>query len=191
MPVVTIVRELRHRDWAGVAYGLAAVGGAVAVAYALRAMRRTTVRQLRFCILTAGAIGIAFNVLHAVGLAVRGHSPLHAEASGVRGLESFLLYVPALFVIEEVFFRGALDAYLHHPDEGTGWVSAFFLSALWGLWHLPLFFADEGFRAIPALLLVQVAVGVPLSLWWRRSGNLVVPGTTHALIDAVRNALQT
>jgi membrane protease YdiL (CAAX protease family) len=31
-------------------------------------------------------------------------------------------------------------------------------------------------------------VGIPLSLFWRRSGNLFVPAAVHALIDAVRNA---
>jgi membrane protease YdiL (CAAX protease family) len=36
---------------------------------------------------------------------------------------------------------------------------------------------------------VQVAVGPFLSLFWRRSGNLMVPGFAHALSDAVRNAL--
>ena len=33
------------------------------------------------------------------------------------------------------------------------------------------------------------AAGVPFSIYWRRSGNLLVPGVPHALIDAVRNAL--
>jgi hypothetical protein len=26
-----------------------------------------------------------------------------------------------------------------------------------------------------------------LSIWWRKSGNLGVSGSTHALIDAIRN----
>ena len=42
------------------------------------------------------------------------------------------------FVLEEVAFRGALDAHVHHEGEGRGWQSALFVSALWGLWHLPI-----------------------------------------------------
>jgi hypothetical protein len=41
------------------------------------------------------------------------------------------------------------------------------------------------------MLLVHGAVGVPLSLGWRRTGTLAVPVIAHALIDAVRNALMT
>ena len=36
---------------------------------------------------------------------------------------------------------------------------------------------------------VHGVIGVPLSFRWRRSGNLFVPGFTHAFIGAVRNSL--
>jgi membrane protease YdiL (CAAX protease family) len=42
---------------------------------------------------------------------------------------------------------------------------------------------------VPQLLIPQVLIGVPLSIYWRRSGNLAVPAFTHAFIDSVRNAL--
>jgi hypothetical protein len=67
MPVVRIVRSVRADDWSGAVYGAVAIGGAVAAAYALRAMRRTTVRQLGLCIATAGVIGLGFNLLGALG----------------------------------------------------------------------------------------------------------------------------
>jgi membrane protease YdiL (CAAX protease family) len=38
-------------------------------------------------------------------------------------------------------------------------------------------------------LLVHMLVGIPLSPYWRRSGNLGVPALTHSLVDALRNAL--
>jgi membrane protease YdiL (CAAX protease family) len=38
-------------------------------------------------------------------------------------------------------------------------------------------------------VVVHVAVGTVLSLFWRRSGNLVVPALGHAFLDALRNAL--
>jgi membrane protease YdiL (CAAX protease family) len=109
-----------------------------------------------------------------------------------------LLGLPASFIAEEVFFRGVLDTYLHQGEQGTGWPSAIYISALWGLWHLPLSaFASSAHPSVESvlsnaamLLLDQIAVGVPLSIWWRRSGNLVVPGIPHVLLDALRNILQ-
>jgi membrane protease YdiL (CAAX protease family) len=91
-------------------------------------------------------------------------------------------------VLEEVFFRGMLDTYVHLPGEARGLGSAVFVSALWAIWHLPIVPAS-GAVVIPGLLVVHVAIGVPLSLYWRRSGNLAVPATAHAFIDALRNVL--
>ena len=107
-----------------------------------------------------------------------------------RGGARFLLG-PVGFVVEEVFFRGGLDTYLHRGEEGTGWLSAIYVSALWGLWHLPGQAAPAGglLGTIVALLVAQIAVGVPLSLWWRKSGNLTVTDTTHALLQAFRAIL--
>lgn len=68
--------------------------------------------------------------------------------------------------------------------------SAFFVSALWGLWHVPVAIGQKPLPLfVVGLIGVHCAVGVPLSLCWRRSGNLFVTCATHALIDAVRNAL--
>jgi membrane protease YdiL (CAAX protease family) len=39
------------------------------------------------------------------------------------------------------------------------------------------------------LVFVHTIIGIPLSIYWRKSGNLAVPAFTHAFIDAVRNAL--
>jgi membrane protease YdiL (CAAX protease family) len=106
------------------------------------------------------------------------------------GVENLLLLVPVTFVMEEVFFRGVLDTYLRQGEEGIGWLSAIFLSALWGLWHLPIVHPLQPLALIITVLLIfQIAIGVPLSIWWRRSGNLTVPGTTHALLDTIRNVL--
>jgi membrane protease YdiL (CAAX protease family) len=83
-----------------------------------------------------------------------------------------------------------LDAHLHHPGEYRPVFSAVFVSALWGLWHLPLLsFTSVGGFIVLALRVVlgHVVVGVFLSFGWRRSGNLGVPAIVHAFIDAVRN----
>ena len=96
------------------------------------------------------------------------------------------MYVPAVFVVEEVFFRGLLDTHVHRTADSGGW-SAVGIGALWGLWHLPLIHPSA--TGLLRLLALHTAVGVPLSVAWRRSGNLAVPGITHAAIDAIRNAL--
>jgi len=44
-------------------------------------------------------------------------------------------------------------------------------------------------RGVCELVTSQSIAGVPLSLFWRKSGNLAVPGFTHAFVDAVRNAV--
>lgn len=155
-------------------------------------MRQTTWRQLVYCLATAGVIGIALDLFSAASRAHLAHKSILAQASGLTGIESFLLYVPIVFVFEEVFFRGVLDTFVYRPEDGRGaawWGSAAFVSLLWGTWHLPIYWDPYGLKALPGLWIFQVAVGVPLSIWWRKSGNLVVTGTTHALIDSVRNAL--
>jgi membrane protease YdiL (CAAX protease family) len=101
-----------------------------------------------------------------------------------------LLYVPLVFVQEEVTFRGAFDSHVQHPGDGRGGLTAVVVSALWGLWHIPLLLGQKPLLLlVPGLLAVHIVIGLPLSIAWRRSGNLFVPGVTHALVDAVRNAL--
>jgi membrane protease YdiL (CAAX protease family) len=67
--------------------------------------------------------------------------------------------------------------------------SAVFVSALWGLWHYPTEGPGNPLATAGLLLLIHIPVGVCLSLGWRKSGNLLVPGIAHAFIDAVRNAI--
>jgi hypothetical protein len=169
------------------AWYVAAVAGAFAAAYALKNFRRATSTDLWQCLATAGVIGMFFMFLNAL-MDGAPHSPFKDRL--VTGITSLLLYIPVTFVLEEVSFRGAFDAHVHHPGESHEYHTAFFVSALWGLWHVPLAF---GQKPLPALIVglvgVHCAFGVPLSLYWRRSGNLFVTSFTHAFVDAVRNAL--
>jgi len=140
-----------------------------------------------FCLATAGVIGILLMALNAVAVGVVHRS--FAARMG-EGITSLLLYVPVVFVLEEVSFRGAFDAHVHHPGESHEYFTAFVVSSLWGLWHIPLLL---GKMPLPLLIVwlvgVHCAIGVPLSIYWRRSGNLFVTGSTHALVDAFRDAL--
>jgi len=187
-PAYRLVADLRTGPHpVRIGFYLSAVAGSVAAAYALRNFHHATVRPLVMCLVIAGGIGITIMVGGAIagGMA---HRTLAQRLSA--GMGSLLLYVPISFVLEEVSFRGAFDSHLHHPGDRRGWATALFVSALWGLWHLPV-----GLGLIPLpllivqLLVVHCVIGVPFSIFWRRSGNLFVTGSTHALIDAVRNAL--
>ena len=196
-PAFAVVREVMHLQFANAAEFSMAMVGAFGLAYALRAMRAKTWGQLGLCILTVGIIGLLPQVLslllpHVLHLhtASRTTTPPPFLQSLTIMTEWFLIG-PVGFVVEEVFFRGALDTYLHSGEQGTGWLSAIVISALWGVWHLPSQAIPAGqlLSTIVALLIAQILVGVPLSLWWRKSGNLVVNDTAHALLDAVRNGL--
>jgi membrane protease YdiL (CAAX protease family) len=106
----------------------------------------------------------------------------------VHALRWLLLYFPVTFLLEEVFFRGMLDSWMHRPGEPRARATAQLVAVLWALWHLPVV-PWTGPGTIVSLLLVHVTLGIPFSLYWRRSGNLTGPAAAHALIDAVRNAL--
>ncbi len=166
-----------------------AVVGAIPAAYALRNFRRSMLRSLLLCLAIAGGLGILVMAIFALG-GVEHYTLLQRVQAFVTGM---LRYLPVGFVIEEVSFRGAFDSHLYHPGESRSVLSALFVSALWGLWHvaaippgpmpMPLWILA------PMLVVVHCLSGVPLSIFWRRSGNLVVPASAHALVDAVRNAL--
>jgi hypothetical protein len=197
-PAYAVIREAMHLQFANAAEFSMAMVGAFGLAYALRAMRATTWWQLGLCLLTVGIIGLLPQFLSLLLPQVvhikSAHSVTTTQPTLLQSLEivtQWFLIAPVGFVVEEVFFRGALDTYLHRGEEGTGWLSAIFVSALWGLWHLPHQALSSGnlLSTVVGLLISQILVGVPLSLWWRKSGNLVVNNTAHALLEAVRNGL--
>lgn len=187
-PCYCLARNLSRRDFgAATGWYVAAVAGAFAAAFALRNFRRATWRDLGLCLAFAGTIGILIMVQAAVVNGV-GHRAFIARVGEF--LRSLALYVPVVFFLEEVSFRGAFDAHVCQPGESRQYATAFLVSALWGLWHIPVVYGQKPLLLlVPGLIGVHCAVGVPLSICWRRSGNLLVPGATHALVDAVRNAL--
>jgi membrane protease YdiL (CAAX protease family) len=174
-------------DWIRAAWFASAVAGAFAAAYSLRNFTRETLDSLYRCLATAGLYG----AIIVLGAAVAIHFPVRSPILMVRvAIESLLAYVPVCYFLEEVTFRGLLDAHVYEPGEKRSILSASFISVLWGIWHLPIA-PREGpiLLLIARLILVHTLLGVPLSLYWRRSGNLGVPALTHSLVDALRNAL--
>jgi membrane protease YdiL (CAAX protease family) len=172
----------------------AVVFGAFPTVYAMRALTLRSYPALVWTTAVAGAIGIA--VFLVLGIATN-RATLLEDVGGRLYVFVFsvIQYLPSMFVVEEVLFRGGLDSYLHRAGDGRPRTSAIFVSALWGLWHVPLISVTPGLASLPlleaaAILLVfHIATGVPLTIGWRRSGNLAVPGIAHTLIDGVRNAL--
>jgi membrane protease YdiL (CAAX protease family) len=185
-PAAIVIRGVRDGDPVLAAYGLAAIVGAVGAVYAMRAMDRDAVRSTIRTTLITGAILVG--IMAAFRLASGGFHGNLAAAVGT-ALISVATYVPVVFVMEEVLFRGLLDTYLHGSKPGPDRASALYGSALWGLWHLPVAFLDLGILTIPYLVAVHTALGFFLVTSWRRTGNLAAPGIAHAVIDSLRNAV--
>ena len=96
-------------------YTLAAIVGAGAAAYALGQFGRETWRYLGLCLATAGLLGVLLVIDPRMIAAWYGVSTVHPAGGSLGpdalvGIESLLLYIPALFMIEEVAFRGAIDS---------------------------------------------------------------------------------
>lgn len=186
VPAYFAAQVLATRDWVLLGWYVAAIGGAVCAAFALGAMPLGLAMRSAVLPTAVGATGMAavLGALHAITT-----TPLPVDAAIAALVKYTALYFPATFLLEEVAFRGALDAHVHREGDDHGWESAVFVSVLWGLWHLPV---SGGMLPFPLLLVELIAVhillGVPLSLAWRKTRNLAGPAFAHAVIDAVRNA---
>jgi membrane protease YdiL (CAAX protease family) len=168
---------------------ICATAGAIPLGISVARFPRSALKPLLACLATAGVLGpilmLGGRRLNFTGLHLASTSGLFAA------LQYFLLALPAWFVAEEVFFRGGMDSFLHRPNDHHPWVSATFISLLWGLWHLPFYSRDwaasgRDHRLLNCLAfsLGAVPLGIPLSLAWRRSGLLLIPALVHAFIDA-------
>src|ERR1017187_4205682 len=189
-----VIVALPKRLWVVALWLLCALAGAVFAAFALRQQHASATRRGLRGFIAAVLIGVA---IMAAGALARHHSIGFPLPKLFFLLKQFLLYFAVSFALEEVAFRGALDSHVYQPRSngqaiGSPWLSAIFVSALWGVCHLPTLSipsAPAFAAAIPALIIVHTLVGVPLSFCWRASGTLVLPAAAHALIDAYRNTI--
>ena len=197
LPSSQLIQTIRSADrWSHIPeilWYLCCIIGAFGAAFAFCRFSKWTWKELGFCMLTAGVIGCGTMVLGALLRSAISHASVQLNGgSAVTALQSFALYVPVCFVLEEVVFRGAIDSHVFQPGDKGHWWTALFVSTMWGWWHLPIVGVAEMKQLITLIVLlpcIHIAVGVFLSLSWRRSGNLAVPATVHAFIDAVRNML--
>lgn len=185
-PVIFLIKSIADGDPASLAlYGAVAIAGAGAAGYAFGLFTRETVRLLLLCILFATGYSVLIDVITSLELEGTTHPVLiRPEADLEMFITSLLGLIAVVFLVEEVVFRGALDSHLHHPGERHGVWTAIYISVLWSLWHAPVF----GWDNFDNYLIAMVPMGVALSIFWRRSGNLGVSGSAHALGDAIRNA---
>jgi membrane protease YdiL (CAAX protease family) len=185
-PTVVAVGGVRTGNAVLVAYGLAAMLGAVGAVYALRAMDRDAVRATIRASLITSVILVSIMVTYRIA---SGGFDGNLATTVVTAMISVATYLPVVFVMEEVLFRGLLDPYLHGSRPGPDRASALYGSALWGIWHLPVMSVALGAFTIPYLVAVHTALGYVLVTSWRRTGNLAAPGIAHAVSDALRNAV--
>lgn len=185
--------ELSHRwpqaGWSMRLWFCCAIAGAIPLAFAFTRVSRLVLKSTVLCFATAGVLGVA----SLVAVALLRHRLDHLSATrAVNGVWQFLLYLPVSFILEEVFFRGGLDSYLHTPGDRAPWLSAAVVSIIWGLWHLPASGAHSLPRVVVLIMVLPIVhclVGIPFSFFWRSSGSLLVPAVVHSFIDSVRNVL--
>ena len=185
-PAIVALRGVRDGNVATMGWGLAAMVGAFGAVCAVRAMDRDAVRSTIRTTLSAAAVLVG--VMVAYRFLSGGFDGTLGAAVATAGI-SVATYLPVVFVMEEVFFRGLLDPYLHGSTPGPDRASALFGSALWGIWHLPVASISLGVLTIPYLVVVHTVIGSFLVTSWRRTGNLAAPGIAHAVADALRNAV--
>ncbi len=176
-PVYYLVRGWSRDAWSVHLWMICAAAGAIPLGYSVARISRPVLKTLLLCLATAGMLG---TLMMLSGTLFRHEMLPAAAASGSSrspwfvGFRSFLLYVPVCFVLEEVFFRGGLDSYLDRPGDRAPWLSAAFVSVLWGLWHLPSVIAR-----IPS---APSSVGNPVVVFVILLGSVTILPLVHCVI---------
>ncbi len=187
LPVYKIIHSFEEGTFTFVSlgYNLATMLGAVAAGFAFTRLNKQGIKELFVCLGIVLLIkGISFAII--LFWVKPGEQPNYITA-----ITSLLTYIPIAFIVEEVVFRGMLDSYIHASQKSIGIWSVFFISALWALWHLPLSTSNESIPFFIIASLINTGIwGIPLSIFWRRTGNLAVPVFSHAFIDAIRDAIK-
>lgn len=177
----------------GRSYGIMELVIAVGAIPCAFAIQRQSGKKLWAALPGFGAAMIIGCAWFAIWAILSGRSPGFAPAKLPILLLDFLCFILIGFVLEEVVFRGALDSHAAGSSgtRSSKWVSAIFVSLLWGLWHLPLkdLYASRELGYLSLVILINILWGVPLSFCWRKSGTLLLPCIVHAFCDAYRNAI--
>jgi hypothetical protein len=172
--------------------GMVAVAGCLPAAFALGQQSSLALRRAFWLAVVAGAVRVVWSV--AWGPDDRG-TLIPAEKL-LDFATIWLCEFTALFLFDEVAFRGALDPHL--ACAGSGRVhaagSAVFVSILWAIWHLRAYNPQTPtfgglFLAIGPFAFAQIIIGTLLSFCARQSRTLVAPCVAHAFCNAYVLAL--
>jgi hypothetical protein len=159
--------------------GLAILWIALAIVPAYSAATATESGNLTHAALSVAAVVGAFGAAYAIRSA--------RPQTGVQ-LVFCSLTVGALALVPSLLSAIA-PSLLHLHISGRAPASE--PTAVWPIVHLPgqVESGVDGshlLSVVVSLLAAQIVIGVPLSLWWRASGNLIVPDTAHAFLEAIR-----
>ncbi len=188
IPIPFLYQKISEGNSGWILVGVICLIGSLPAAFAVRNFKKSKLKELLLCVAVAGTLGC---------LILFGRLYYSRQLTLVPSFSILILFFNYLviqfnmsFIVEEVVFRGVLDSHLYRSGETGSWFSAIFLSVLWGLWHLPffMFVGVQGGNLLAAGIFYAVNcafIGVPMSLYWRRSGNLIVPAMAHVFIDAV------
>jgi hypothetical protein len=169
-------------------FSLLLAAAALPAAFALRRQRASDLRRALPFIVAALLLRVAWRV---------GWTPIWDGnyAFPLAKLPDFLVDAlcefVALFLVDEVAFRGALDPHLE--SSGTGrlhaWSSAVFGSILWAAWHFPAYYPHAKsflrlFMEIGPISFIQIVLGPVLCFCARRSRTLVPSAAIHAVGNA-------
>ncbi len=189
VPAQILIKNLTSGDWGEAVMMVISILGCFAAAFAIRGFSRSNLKDLGFCLLLSVVLG-GLNLYSGITQKIIDPS----FSTFIQFLRFFVINFSSLFIIEENIFRGMLDSHLYKEGESGYWLSAFYVSILWGCWHLPLlvFQGLQGsnlFMAGLQILGLTLVTGLLFSILWRRTGNLIIPGIPHAITDAVGNLI--
>ena len=169
-------------------FSLLLVAALVPAAFALRRQRAADLRRALVVIAVAVSIRVAWRVVWAPTF---DGATTFQMAKLPDFLTDFLCEFVALFLVDEVAFRGALDPHLAGAGKGRlhAWSSAVFVSILWSAWHFQVY--HPGAKTFGQLLtqigphdFMPVIYGVALSFCARRSRTLAPTAAIHAAGNA-------
>jgi hypothetical protein len=160
--------------------------GVIPAAFALRTQNWSAFRRAGYTMAAAIVLRLVwYAAWHPEG------SVMFPATKTLDFLTLWLCEFVALFIFDEVAFRGALDPYLARTSKGRlhEWCSATFISILWAIWHLRAYKPGaetflELFSAIGPFSIFQVVLGTLLSFCARTSRNLVPGSVAHAFGNA-------
>jgi hypothetical protein len=179
-----------------VLYELVAICGTIPLAYAFHNFTKQMIRPLLMCLATTGTVVVGFDTVAYLLRVFELHTapPVTVDGFLYVWVVSMAQYLPVVFLLEEGWFRGVFDSHIYHLGEKQPNLTALYVSLLWGAWHFPIVYTPAvglvgGITILVVLMVFQGLVGYFLSIYWRRTGNLLVPGSVHAFVDSVRNGL--